>query len=261
MVDHRCGDPLRRGLCFGVHQGQSALLPTEPGEQLINGSVDLDRATVVAWYANRPASLTELVDRLQQAAVRRCGAGFAPRPLEEVHATLLGLELPVPGGRRDLDGVLRHLAGEFLREPLDVQFGGFPDTDRRPLSAGKTRYERSLVVAGTRFVLIGWPIPPARFSRVGDVRRQAERFGFRHKYHPRPDDLDVDVYLVLGEIAESAQPGMAELGERLRREVLDTPVLVPLRVDALSLVEYVDPRLPAATSVRRSLGSGPPEVT
>lgn len=208
---------------------------------------------MVAWYANRPASLTELVNRLQQAAVRRCGAGFAPRPLEQVHATLLGLELPVPGGRRDLDGVLRYLVAEFEREPLDVQFGGFPDTDRRLLSAGKTRYERSLVVQGTRFVLIGWPVAPAASSRVGDIRRQAQRFGFRHKYHPRPDDLDPDVYLVLGDIAESARAGMGELAERLRREELDTAVLVPLTVDALSLVEYVDPRLPTATSVARPL--------
>lgn len=212
---------------------------------------------MVAWYANRPASLTELVNRLQQAAVRRCGTGFAPRPLEQVHATLLGLERPVRGGPRDLDGLLRYLAGEFRREPLDVQFGG-PDTDRRPLSAGKTRYERSLVTAGTRFVLIGWPVPPAPFSRVGDIRRQAERFGFRHKYHPRPEDLDIDVYLVLGDITDSAQPGMAELVERLRREVLVTPVLVPLTADALSLVEYVDPRLPAATSVRWPVGPGRP---
>ena len=40
----------------------------------------------------------------------------------------------------------------------------------------------------------------------------------------------------------------AGLVERLRREVLATPVRVPLVVGDVALVEYADPRLPAATS-------------
>jgi hypothetical protein len=215
--------------------------------------LECDRATVVAWYGDKPAGLAELVLELQRAARWACGPGFAPRPLADVHATILGLETGVPGVERDLEGLVRYLVAELEREPLDVQFGGFADTDRRMLSSGETLYRRSLVMQGPRLVLIGWPMAPGPSPRLGEIRRGGDSYGFRHKYHLQPADLDADVYLVVGDIVGPEQAGAAERVERMRREVLATPVRVSLTVADVSLVEYVDARLPAGTSKRRRL--------
>ncbi len=209
--------------------------------------VETDRATVVAWYGNKPPPLAQLIGSLHRSAARWCGSGFVPRPVPDVHATVLGLESS--GAPRDLDGVLRHLATEFERVPVDVQFGGFADTDRRMSSRGQTLHERSLGLWAGHLVLIGWPMAPEPSPRLGEIRRSCERFGFRHKYHRGPDVLDPDVldpdvYLVVGDVAEPR----AGLVERLRREVLATPVRVPLVMGDVVLVEYVDARLPASTS-------------
>lgn len=199
-------------------------------------------ATIVAWHGPKPRALAELVERVQRAA----GAGLAPRPTPDVHATILGLETAVSDRSPDRDGVIRHLGAEFEHAPVDVQFGGFAATDRRLSSRGQTLHERTLGVQGGQLVLIGWPVTPAPSPRLGEIRRRCERFGFRHKYHRTPDDLDPDAYLVLGDVA-GPEPGLVE---RLRREVLATPVRVPLTVADVALVEYVDPGLPAATSTR-----------
>jgi hypothetical protein len=208
-------------------------------------SVELDRATLVAWYGDKPARLVALVERLQRSAREICGPGFTPRPAADVHATVLGLETPTGGTRRDLDGVLHYLGQEFGRAPLDVQFGGFAATDRRMLSRGAPLHDRSLVLQGNTFVLVGWPMAPAPSPTLGEVRRRCEQYGFRHKYHRRAEDLDGDVYLVLGEVADPVPVGLVE---RLRGEVLATPLRVRLAVDDVALVEYVDARLPRATS-------------
>lgn len=214
-------------------------------------TVEWDRATVVAWYGAKAAPLQALIGGLQDVARRVVGTGFTPRPPADVHATILGLETPVPGVRRDLEGLVRYLAAELGREPLDVQFGGFAGTDRRMRSGGETLYRRSLVAQGTLLVLVGWPMAPDPSPRLGEIRRRCERYGFRHKYHRRPDDLDVDAYLVVGDFA---QPGQGRaLMEELRHEVLAAPVRVVLGVEDVSLMQYVDTRLPAATSTSTPL--------
>jgi hypothetical protein len=204
---------------------------------------ETDRATVVAWYGPKPSPLPQLIERLHRAAAGWCGAGFVPRPVPEVHATVLGLEPAASDTPRDRDGVLRHLVAEFGRAPFDVQFGGFAATDRRMLSRGQTLHERSLGLRGEHLVLIGWPMASQPTPRLGEIRRSCERFGFQHKYHCGPYDLDPDVYLVVGEVAGTSDG----LVERLRGEVV-TPVRIPLLVGDVALVEYTDPRLPSATS-------------
>ena len=75
----------------------------------------MDRATVVAWYGHKPPQLSQLIESLHRAAARWCGARFVPRPVPDVHATVLGLESAASGTPGDRDGVLRHLVAEFER--------------------------------------------------------------------------------------------------------------------------------------------------
>ena len=200
------------------------------------------RTTIVAWYGDKPPGLAGLIARLQRA----CGAGLTPRPVADVHATIIGLE----AAAGDADGVRQHLAAAFAGEPLEIQFGGFAEADRRLLSWGRPLHERSLGLRGEHLVLAGWPVTPAPAPRLAEIRRECERFGFRHKYHRGPGDLDADAYLVLGEFVAPPPAGFVE---RLRRDHLADALRVPLGVGDVSLVEYTDARLPAATTTARPI--------
>lgn len=229
-----------------------------------DGIVDARRASIVAFYAGLPAALAELVTRLQGQAGDRLGPAFAARPAEQVHATLIGLETPPPShaeadrARFDAGPLLAHLVRTFTEHPLDLQFGGAGRADRRLLSRGSTRYERSFLVGPADVVLIGWPVRDGVGGAVPSpelaaIRRGCEPFGARHRYHVEPGSHDADAYLVIGRIDGPPGPAAADLGNTVRRRLATDPVRVRLGAEQLSLVEYDDTALPSASTRRRPL--------
>jgi hypothetical protein len=56
--------------------------------------------TVVAFYGPKPAALSALFDAAQRALGAALGTAFQPRPVDDVHATLIGLEARMRGRRR-----------------------------------------------------------------------------------------------------------------------------------------------------------------
>ena len=85
--------------------------------------------TVVAFYGPKPDALGALIGSVQQAFAQALGAAFRPRPVDDVHATVIGLE-DAPGCA---DDVAAFLAAELRRAPLELRFGGF--SGRRPSGA------------------------------------------------------------------------------------------------------------------------------
>jgi len=65
--------------------------------------------------------LGALIGSVQQAFAEALGAAFRPRPVDDVHATVIGLE-DAPGCE---DDVAAFLAAELRRAPLELRFGGF----------------------------------------------------------------------------------------------------------------------------------------
>ena len=206
---------------------------------------DPSRTTVVAWYDRLPDDLAPLVDRAQATAARLLGAGFTARCPEQVHATLVGLELA--HGPFDPAPLAAHLRAA-LSPPWPIRFGGFAPDDRRYRSRGLPLYERAFGVYGTKAVLIGWPLVDGAPTRaLAELRRSCAAFGVVHRYGDDPD-----VYMVIGEVADVPA---SHAVQAVREELAATAVHVPLTAEDLSLVTYADTALPrASTSWRPLLG-------
>lgn len=130
-------------------------------------------ATLVAFYGEKPEPLAALIDAVQKHAHRLLGNNFAPYAMEQVHATIVGLEgarsatgelvnanyLSLRGEWRamDLPRCLDHLQRTPLL-PFTVRFGGFQNDAAYPFtSRGEHPFARSFTTQGARAVLMGWP--------------------------------------------------------------------------------------------------------
>ena len=162
--------------------------------------------TVVAFYGPKPDALGALIGSVQQAFAESLGAAFRPRPVDDVHATVIGLE-DAPGCA---DDVAAFLAAELRRAPLDLRFGS-SCWGRRPSGAAAVPCaSESALLDGERAVVIGWPVEHGRpTARLGELRRDCARFGVIHKYHRGTTALDPDAYLVVGD-ADVPREGVAE---------------------------------------------------
>jgi len=201
--------------------------------------------TVVAFYGPKPDALGALLGAVQQAFAAELGAAFRPRPVDDVHATVIGLE-DAPGCA---DDVAAFVAAELRRAPRDIRFGGFSAAETFR-SRGRPLRERSALLDGERAVVIGWPVEHGRpTTRLGELRRDCARFGVIHKYHRGTTALDPDAYLVVGDVDADVPPDAAEAV----RAALGEPTSVRLTAADVSLVRYVDPALPRESSTRRRL--------
>lgn len=226
-----------------------------------NDRVDATRSSIVAFYDALPAPLAGLVAHLQRVAAAELGATFTPRPAEQVHATVIGLETaPEPAADRsrfDARPLLDHLVRTFTERPLEIQFGGRSPTDRRLLSRGAALHDRTFLIRPSDVVLIGWPADVAAgwapLAVLAELRRGCERFGVRHRYHVDPASSDPDAYLVIGRVTGADERHAAALRARVCRELAAAPVRVSMRARDLSLVEYVDTALPLASTRRLPL--------
>jgi len=207
--------------------------------------VSVDRLTVVAFYGPKPEPLAAFIDAVQRAFGAVLGDAFRPRPMDDVHATILGLE----DAPDRADEVAAFLAAELRAAPVDLRFGGFTAGDTSFLSRGRPLHERSVGLDGTRAVVIGWPVERGRpTARLGELRRDCARFGVIHKYHRGTTALDPDAYLVIGAV-DGPRPGAADAVRR----AIDRPTSVRLTAEDVSLVRYVDPALPRASSTWRPI--------
>lgn len=200
--------------------------------------VDPTRATVVAWYDTLPDGLARLVDRVQAAADRLLGDSFTARDPEQVHATVIGLELGA--APFDTAPLAAHLRAA-LSPPWTVRFGGFAPDDRRHLSRGLPLHDRGFGVYGTKAVLVGWPVVGDTPTRaLAELRLGCAAVGATHRYGDDPD-----VYMVIGDVAGVPAPSDAPA---VCCELATEAVHVPLSAADLSLVTYVDTALPRAST-------------
>jgi len=223
--------------------------------------------TAVAFYGHKPPQLRDLIARCQQSICARIGGDFVPYELAQVHATLIGLEGVWTEGRlvqahfaqggveRPLD-----LAGltDFLLHtpllPMQMRLGGFePSQDYGFTSFGRHPAERSFDIQRTgAAVLMGWPFATARASdALYRLRREFLRFNARHKYHRSDEDIDNDLYFVLGTLDDQAatDADRTEVTRSIRAELSNVePIVLDLDRTWISLVTYEDRRLPPQTS-------------
>ncbi len=226
--------------------------------------------TLAAFYGPKPGPFSDLIDFLQAALKSRLGTAFLPYALEQVHATIVGLEgwrngLDVFNTNANLDTrdlVVMDLEGLFLSlrrvPPLHIRLGGFVAGQAYPFtSRGLHPYYRSFTLNGPLAVAMGWPVAGKSYPLALDVlRREFRQYNIVHKYHRRPDDIDNDFFFVLGLINRSVltEGKFEEVQDELRLLMSGRePLALVVRPDDLSVVAYMDTQLSPSTSVRYSI--------
>jgi hypothetical protein len=205
-------------------------------------------ATIVAHYGPKGPAFGTWLETLQRTIATVAGADFHPRPLADIHFTVLGLEWPV---REVSVADVESLAAD-LADRLDVggtiRFGGFGPGAGTFRSRGKTLFERSFAIRDGLCVVIGWPIigrglRAEAVEMLASLRTDMELHGFRHRYHV-DGETDPDAYMVIGTGALDAS-----VEEAIRKFLQDHPIEVGFRTPDISLVRYTNTELPHGSSV------------
>lgn len=225
------------------------------------------QVTLVAYYGAKPPAIAALVQSLQEELSRQLGAAFEPYKVEQVHATIIGLEAyrrgaeilnlnfqELRGERRSmsLPDILRFL-DTTQRLPFEVQIGGFSPTIVYPFtSRSEHPYFRSFSLQGSIVVAMGWPVCGERYRQCLDALRKCfNDFNVLHKYHRIDNDLDNDFFFVLGRVERNlVSEGQIQDTQHAMREKLAMrePVLVSVGREVLSFALYEDPQLPLGST-------------
>ena len=221
----------------------------------------------VALYVPKPQALANLVLEIQAGLSDQLGDAFSPYAMEQIHATLVGLEghrteagilnsnlLETGGapGPMDLDGLFRFLLNTPLL-PLKIRIGGFRRHAAYALtSRGQHPYARSFVLNRQEAVVIGWPVSHDKYPMSLDrLRRHCMDYNVLHKYHQGEADVDNDLFMVLGRLRrERISPEEHIYVESSMRALLSSrqPLDFSIGVETLSVVAYDDRSLPTSLS-------------
>ncbi|MCL4860773.1 MAG: hypothetical protein KJZ93_15260 [Caldilineaceae bacterium] len=225
---------------------------------------------LVAFYGEKPTPLANLLTACQEQLRHALGEAFLPYQVEQIHATMAGLESVI--GQPGVNDHFAQLRGEhrvmdfaallhFLRRgewsPITVQLGGFADRAYPFTSRGRRPFDRSFTIQGDKTVLMGWPVAPKRKGKAAwpttldGLRRAFQAYNVLHKYHAAPADMDNDCYLRLGllDLACVSSTALPVVAADLRTYLsIRQPLYLPIDHTTLSIVAYTDERLPPAST-------------
>ncbi len=219
------------------------------------------QVTLVAHYGPKPERLAAFVHRLQDNLGRSLRGAFQPYEIDQVHATIVGLEgCRMNGGVHskrsrlpmDLSGLVDFLrGGEFA--PIRIRIGGYDAGGSYPFRSRDAHpHLRSFSIQGDVAVAIGWPMDDTSAPDSLDrLRRSFERLGVRHKWHTTGDEVDNDCFVVLGRIEQQRVETrlVHAAAESMRADLAaGSPATIEIDRDTLSFVGYLDSRLPLETS-------------
>ena len=248
------------------------------------------QATIVALYGDKPEHLHTFLTDCQDSVTQVLGSRFRKYDIDQIHATVVGLEREALHSNCFLnrnfkthrqEQVQMELAGllNFFREgghvPFQLQIGGFADRDY-PFSSRDTRpFNRGFSIQGGNVVVMGWPVcsrapqdaPSSSIASIHEarlypntldsIRRGAQRYGVLHSYHKKPADTDNDFFFRIGMIdaPESVEPLLKSRVQAAMRSFLGSlrPLTLSIKLSDLQIVFYESEELPLDTSVAYSL--------
>jgi hypothetical protein len=235
--------------------------------------------TLVAFYKEKPGAFLEFIRWCQNAVASQLPGTFRPYEPGQIHATIVGLEGLHRDGEvlnanyarlgesrcMDLMGLIDYLGNTPLL-PLRVRFGGFRLEDEYPFtSQGQHPYHRSFTLQESNMaVAVGWPEYDGGFSENLDhLRRAFNQYNVLHKYHRTANDVDNDLFLVLGKVepgtVKNVSPEAVSEVVRSRIAAIE-PVYLDITPEDLSLVAYLDDELPVETSVNIALSNARDDI-
>jgi hypothetical protein len=227
--------------------------------------------TLVAFIDAKPAALVELLCACQQELSKRLSHKFHPYELQQMHATLVGLEhepgspginrnfLLARGERRQMD-ILGYAQAilEWPSWPLAIRFAGFAPHHLPFYDNSRSPFIASFGIYGNLPVIAGWPIRLQTGSQahnsgytqdLDNLRRLAQSYNILHKYHVHPGIQDNSLYLRLGVCDPLSEQEIASVSLDLRTFLQAFgAVTFSLSSQDISLVSYIENTLPPETS-------------
>jgi len=234
----------------------------------------MKQLSLVACYGAKSAAYTALLSRcLESIRKSPLQPFFRPYALEQIHATVVGMEyldddgalinanLLARTGERTVMRVDRLLPTLERHLPLSIRFGGFARGAAPFLSSGRTPYERSFQLqwSSRRATLIGWPHCGGGVVGNGALRALRDELeeicGMAHKYRE-----DNDFFMVLGVLERPETPTRAASAEleqvdalleaQLRDMLAAEPFELVIGLSDVRIVAYEDVALcPDSTTV------------
>jgi hypothetical protein len=233
--------------------------------------------TLVALYGRKPPTLARYIDQvLTMVAASEVGNHFRPYALEQIHATVVGLErIPAqPGdgdsnlfnlnefaatGRRRTMNLACALRLARMLPPLTIRFGGFGPEDRRIESFGYSPHVRSfqLHLNQGRVTIIGWRHRNGDFAHAGELWALRRRFGAQCGMRPKYAE-DSDFFMTLGALVDlppadsetrsALAAAAATVEARIRQQIADRSTDVVVSANDLAVVRYQTSDLAPETS-------------
>jgi len=217
----------------------------------------------------------------QNAVVEVLGSSFRKYDIDQIHATVVGLErderqpdcfhnrnyLVYRKAQINMDflGLLAYLRSSPII-PFQVQLGGFHDHDYSFVSRGNRPYSRSFSVQDRNVVVVGWPVrvmftanrhsmPWTPFQQANsypntldNLRRGVQHYGVLHSYHQSPDDIDNDLFFRIGMVDNpiSVEPDKRAYLHNIIRRMLGafSPLMLNITLSSLFVVFYDSVELP-----------------
>ncbi len=231
----------------------------------------MNKVSLIAFYGEKPEKLKKIFSHcqqlIQQSALK---SFFIPYSLEQIHTTLIGLEMTGEGfdlyNSNFYEQTGKYKKADFTQFkeiilryfPMNLRIGGFLSNNDDFLSFGRKPYERSFSINRKtgKAVIIGWPHTQNDFTAIPllNFRNHVkDRCNIAHKY-----SNDNDFYFVLGDVDIHAEMNtefnskpdqlMDELALEMRDYLSLHPVDVHLTIDSIQLIQYTDTRVPISST-------------
>jgi hypothetical protein len=227
---------------------------------------NIPNLSMVAFYGKKTPELASLIQEIQSCITSIVGDKFQSYRLEQVHATLLGLE-----GRKDDRGIINKWFLQHRKEiryidfsnlldylrfsgrlPIVVRIGGYDlAVDYGFLSRDRHPHDRSFNIQGNIAVFMGWSCRGDRFPIDLDrLRLEGQNFNILHKYYQSLDSVDNDLYMRLGMFQNELFDREIDSIEQQVKNYLRSriPLYLSVDIDSISFTYYQDEFLTPETT-------------
>lgn len=194
----------------------------------------MNHVSLVAFYGPKPEFLQDVIRTCQEQIQQRVGNCFQPYDMDQIHATIVGLDqVPNSPGwnlnywlyreRRAsmrFGALLQFLHSDWF--PFAVQIGGFQDRNYLFPTPDVQPYQHTILIQDGKVVLRGWPVrgdllaasgfqpdsplkekilyPPV----LGEIRQGLQAFNILHKYHRDITRADNNFYFRIGLVEQGS---------------------------------------------------------
>lgn len=236
--------------------------------------------SLVSHYGNKNEQLEFFIKSCQNIISKKILSNFHPYDIFQVHGTVIGLETYVKDGKLisknkfeskdeilavDFDKTLIFVKEIFSRLDLQIQIGGFNFQNNCKFTNGRAfdPYEQSFSIKGNDAIIKGWQLIDKKehveFPIILDeLRRKFQTINFLHKYHKNVTDFDNDLFSVIGKVnlKKLSKLVIKDLEDELRQFISKNgPLYIPISKNEISMLFYVDSKMPKETTTQVKLDS------